>query len=77
MEVAVGGEGGQAKRNWLTHSAVHKIFKCKAHALLIETVLLNDVMASPSFQEHRAMIYTALSLKTPKYLLEDILGRNG
>ena len=36
----------------------HTVFQCEAHALLRASILLNDILSSPSLSEHRVIIYS-------------------
>ena len=47
---------------WMTENYTmeqhHTVFQCEAHALLRASILLNDILSSPSLTEHRVIIYT-------------------
>ena len=49
-------------KTWLTEnytmSSHHTVFQCEAHALLRASILLNDILSSPSHTEHRVVIYS-------------------
>lgn len=36
----------------------HTVFQCEAHTLLRASILLNDILSSPSLSEHRFIIYS-------------------
>ena len=36
----------------------HTVFQCEAHALHRASILLNDILSSPSLSEHRVIIYS-------------------
>ena len=50
------------KDHWVTEnytlSNVQTVFQCEGHALIRASILLNDILAAPSFRAHRAIIYT-------------------
>jgi ribonuclease HI len=50
------------KDNYVTENStlsnVHTVFQCEAHALSRASILLNDILAAPSFTEHRVILYT-------------------
>ena len=39
-------------------AAYHTVFQCEAHALYRATILLQDILSSVRYKEHRAIIYT-------------------
>ncbi|XP_063684500.1 uncharacterized protein LOC134818785 [Bolinopsis microptera] len=41
-----------------TMKQYHTVFQCEAHALLRASILLNDILSSPSLSEHRVIIYS-------------------
>ena len=41
--------------NLSTH---HTVFQCEAHALYRASILLQDIISSPTYKEHRVIIYT-------------------
>ena len=47
---------------WLTENYTlechHTVFQCEAHALLRASILLNDILSSPSHTDHRVVIYS-------------------
>ena len=48
--------------HWITENYVlstdHTVFQTEAHALYRASILINDILASPSYTEHRVIIYT-------------------
>ena len=48
--------------HWITENYTlshdNTVFQCEAHALYRASILLNDILTSPSFTEHRVIIYT-------------------
>ena len=48
--------------HWVTEnhtlSTEHTVFQCEAHALRRASILLNEILTSPSYTEHRVIIYT-------------------
>ena len=47
---------------WMTENFTmeryHTVFQCEAHALLRASILLNDILSSPSLSDHRVIIYS-------------------
>jgi ribonuclease HI len=49
-------------KTWMTENYTmkpyHTVFQCEAHALHRASILLNDILSSPSLSEHRVIIYS-------------------
>ena len=49
-------------KTWMTENFTlqghHTVFQCEAHALHRASILLNDILSSPSLSEHRVIIYS-------------------
>ena len=49
-------------KTWMTENYTmnqhHTVFQCEPHALLRASILLNDILSSPSPKEHRVIIYS-------------------